>query len=122
MLSQKILRQQYLTNAILSLNENEVIQMMNLLQHRLSIMQSPEYYLHIPVTDLPLPPGVISALLERQIPTVRELQLCDWEQVKIFPRVGEKRVLQLQTLLKNMEERKELIKGLTGEKLRAAVM
>lgn len=119
--SQAVLKHQYLKRELLSLNQSEVLAAIELLQQRLAIMQSEEYYLHIPVTELPLPPSVIKALLEHQIPTVRELTLCDWEQVKAFHHVGDKRVQQLKNLLEKMEQMKDNLRGLAGNEFREAL-
>lgn len=104
------------------LGQSELIEVLKIITHRLQIMNSEEYYLHIPVNDLPLPPSVISVLLENNIYTVRELRLYDLEKLMYLRHIGQKRMLQINNLINKLEECKEKIKALNRDELASALM
>ncbi len=103
------------------LGQNELIEVMNVVVNRLQLMQSCEYYLDIPVAELPLPPSVISVLEEKNIHTVRELKLYDLEKLMYLRHIGQKRMLQIKSLLINLEEHKEKIKTFERNELAAVL-
>lgn len=112
----------YLSRTLNSLSQSEVLAAIELLQHRLHLMQSHDYYLHITIVELPIPPGIQAHMLQRNILTVRDLLLLDAEQLSAIRGVGQKNLQLLIKLLATIEQRKEIIKGLSGDELWAALV
>lgn len=108
-------------NELNTLGKSELAELTKLIEHRLQIIHSEEYYLHIPVSDLPFAPCVMSALMLNNIHSVRELMLYDLEKLKYFRGIGEKRFQHVKRLLAKLEEGKEKIKTLTGDALAAVL-
>lgn len=121
MYDQPLTKDHYLLHRLNTFSKTEVLTAIEILQRRLSFLESDEYYLHIPVTELPIPDRIKTVMHERQIYSVKELLLIDPDQLANLRGVGVKHHAFLKKLLANIEQQKDRLKGLTGEELRQAL-
>lgn len=103
------------------LNKDQTIAAIELLQQRLSLMESDDYYLSLSLTALPIPAGIQHHMQSYKITTVRDLLLRQPEELSVIRGVGKKNLERLQKLVIALKEKKDQLKDLTAEELYTAV-
>lgn len=103
------------------LNKTQTIAAIGLLQQRLDLMEGNDYYLSIPLTALPIPPGIQTHMQSHEIYTVRDLLLQQPDKLRIIRGVGEKNLKRLQKMIAVLEEKKDQLKNMTAEELYAII-
>lgn len=111
----------YFVRQLKRLSEPDCIEAIRILSQRLLDLRNPDYYLSIPVEELPLSTKSSNALLNNQLLTVGEVFKYGYEKLQVIRGLGPLAIDEIRTIIEKVIEQKEFIRGLSGFDLRNAI-
>ena len=119
----------YLIKTLKSLDENdceEAIQILQehlkFLQEHLKLLHSEDYYLTIPIAELPLSPRARNALLNNKIFIVRDLLIFGLDRIAMIRNIGSQTEVEIKGIVEKLMEKKTLIIGCLGTELKTILL
>jgi DNA-directed RNA polymerase alpha subunit len=107
----------YLIRSLYRLSEEDCQQAHDILSKRLSDFKNDNYYLEIPIVDLPLNTRACNLLVNSGLETVGSVISCGYDKLKFLRGMGSDTIALIKIIIDRIIEKKDEIRGLSGQVL-----
>lgn len=112
----------YLVRCLKRLNEDDSFRAIKVLCQRIEDLRNEDYYLSIPVEELPLSTKASNALSNNYFDTVKQILDAGWDELKRIRGIGPGTLGEIRTIIEKITAQKDRVRGLTGIDLRNALL
>jgi ERCC4-type nuclease len=96
------------------LNEEDRKSAIKILQQRIADLRNADYYLEIPVDDLPFSTKAYLSLMNHKLETVKDILEYGWDDLAKLRGVGPRRLAEIRAMIEGVVKNRDKVRGLSG--------